>query len=229
MENLNCQQECQNKPVNNFYYGCGHCKNTEGNGTPIIPNIGDNGNWFIGAEDTGVKAQGVDGTSAYQSALENGFVGTELEWLESLKGAAGVMGPQGIMGPAGPKGDKGDKGENGLGFTIDTIYNGELGVKDRASLLKSISDYRMVYVEMKLYCTDESSGWIKSYVTILSPKISTTLYEYGGTHTVLASSDLTETCTYYFHFPTASQIMFDHMSIQSNFTDIKIAGVYGIK
>ena len=36
---------------------------------------------------------GRDGLSAYEVAKENGFTGTEQEWLESLKG------------PAGPKGD----------------------------------------------------------------------------------------------------------------------------
>lgn len=37
--------------------------------------------------DVTVQA-GVPGTSAYQSALKSGFVGTENEWVESLKGGA---------------------------------------------------------------------------------------------------------------------------------------------
>ncbi len=41
---------------------------------------------------------GEPGLSAYQVAIESGFVGTEQEWLASLKGE---------------KGDKGDKGEKG--------------------------------------------------------------------------------------------------------------------
>ena len=36
--------------------------------------------------------QGKDGKSAYQIAVENGFVGTEAEWLESLKGIKGDPG-----------------------------------------------------------------------------------------------------------------------------------------
>lgn len=32
---------------------------------------------------------GADGKSAYQIALDNGFEGTEAEWLESLKGSGG--------------------------------------------------------------------------------------------------------------------------------------------
>ncbi len=33
-----------------------------------------------------------DGKSAYEVAVENGFVGTEAQWLESLKGEDGVAG-----------------------------------------------------------------------------------------------------------------------------------------
>lgn len=36
--------------------------------------------------------QGKDGKSAYQIAVENGFVGTEAEWIESLKGVKGDPG-----------------------------------------------------------------------------------------------------------------------------------------
>ena len=39
---------------------------------------------------------GTDGKSAYETAVDNGFVGTETEWLESLKGADGKDGKDGI-------------------------------------------------------------------------------------------------------------------------------------
>ena len=35
---------------------------------------------------------GVDGKSAYQVAVDNGFTGTEPEWLDSLKAAGGTGG-----------------------------------------------------------------------------------------------------------------------------------------
>lgn len=79
------------------------------------------------------------GKSAYQIALENGFVGTEEEWLESLKGADGVIGvdgkngstftpsvsPDGVLSwtndgnlqnpsPVDIRGPKGDTGEQGI-------------------------------------------------------------------------------------------------------------------
>ena len=61
----------------------------------------------------------VNGKSAYEIAVENGFVGTEEEWLYSLKGEKGdkgdkgEQGEQGLKGDTGAKGDKGDKGDRG--------------------------------------------------------------------------------------------------------------------
>lgn len=52
---------------------------------PVIPVIGENGNWFIGGEDTGKPAFSEAGMSAYDIAVLHGFQGTEEEWLESLK------------------------------------------------------------------------------------------------------------------------------------------------
>lgn len=43
----------------------------------------------------------VVGYSAYEIAVQNGFIGTEAEWLASLKGDTGAQGPQGPAGPAG--------------------------------------------------------------------------------------------------------------------------------
>ncbi len=53
------------------------------------------------------------GKSAYDLAVENGFTGSEAEWLESLKGEPGVKGEKGEQGIQGEKGEQGDKGEKG--------------------------------------------------------------------------------------------------------------------
>ena len=50
--------------------------------TPYIKD----GNWWIDEIDTRTKAEGQDGKSAYEIAVENGYEGTEEEWLESLRG-----------------------------------------------------------------------------------------------------------------------------------------------
>lgn len=66
----------------------------------------------------GIKINGnvisaVDAKSAYVIALEHGFIGSEDEWLESLKGAKGEQGEQGIQGVQGEKGQNGKDGTNG--------------------------------------------------------------------------------------------------------------------
>ena len=91
------------------------------------------------------------GKSAFDIAVENGFVGTLPEWLESLKGIDGKDGEDGAQGERGEKGepflfedftpeqllslkgekgDKGDKGDNGeKGDKGDKGDNGEKGDK----------------------------------------------------------------------------------------------------
>lgn len=59
-------------------------------------------------------AQGIQGLSAYQVAVQHGFEGTEAEWLISLKGEKGETGPKGDKGNTGEKGDTGERGPQGL-------------------------------------------------------------------------------------------------------------------
>lgn len=67
--------------------------------------------------DTGAQgvqgATGADGKSAYEIAVENGFAGSEAQWLRSLKGAQGDKGEKGDTGATGPQGEKGEKGDTG--------------------------------------------------------------------------------------------------------------------
>lgn len=55
--------------------------------------------------------------SAYIVAVQQGFEGTEAEWLATLKGEPGERGPAGadstVPGPPGPKGDPGERGPAG--------------------------------------------------------------------------------------------------------------------
>lgn len=56
----------------------------------ITPTIGDNGNWFLGATDTGKPSRGATGDT----------------------GTTGPQGPQGKTGPAGPQGPQGTDGKD---------------------------------------------------------------------------------------------------------------------
>ena len=110
---------------------------TDGDGSKFLSD--DGAYKEITTTGTGVTIQGPkgdDGKSAYQIAVDNGYVGTESEWLVSLKGDKGETGPQGpkgdkgadgtmsftdltedqkesLRGPQGEQGPKGDKGDTG--------------------------------------------------------------------------------------------------------------------
>lgn len=64
--------------------------------------------------DSAVLVPGEDGKSAYQIALDNGFVGTEEEWLESLRGTDGKDGRDGAPGIDGKDGQNGKDGVDGV-------------------------------------------------------------------------------------------------------------------
>ncbi len=104
-------------------------ENTEGlrvTTVPVTLNIRQSG--FVGDDDNSpipptpdlytqllqkISEKGKDGKSAYQIAIENGFVGTETEWLESLKGLDGKDGVNGKDGADGLPGKDGIDGQNG--------------------------------------------------------------------------------------------------------------------
>lgn len=78
-------------------------------------------------------AQGIQGLSAYQVAVQHGFEGTEAEWLISLKGEKGETGPKGDKGDTGEKGATGERGPQGLqgerGLQGDRGEKGEQGIQ----------------------------------------------------------------------------------------------------
>ncbi|MBP3348886.1 MAG: collagen-like protein, partial [Clostridia bacterium] len=82
------------------------------------PYIGENGNWFIGDVDTGVKAEGVDG--------EDGKDGADGE--DGKNGTNGKDGKDGVDGEDGKDGNDGADGEDGKdGADGKTPYIGENG------------------------------------------------------------------------------------------------------
>lgn len=75
-------------------------------------------------------SQGAEGLSAYEVAVQAGFVGTEAEWLASLVGPQGAQGETGPTGPQGPQGPAGPQGPQGLkGDTGDTGPQGPMGLQ----------------------------------------------------------------------------------------------------
>lgn len=66
------------------------------------------------ASGGGSGTPGPPGESAYQVAVDNGFTGTEQEWLDSLVGPQGIQGEPGEQGPQGIQGEQGPTGEDGV-------------------------------------------------------------------------------------------------------------------
>ena len=89
-------------------------------------------------------AKGDPGKSAYEIAVEHGFVGTEEEWLQSLHGAQGAQGPQGEQGPQGDPGVSG-----GMLFPVMN-FNPEDGVLTISGLEQEVSRVRYDYATAEL-------------------------------------------------------------------------------
>ena len=81
------------------------------------PYVGDNGNWFVGSDDTGKPSRGAKGDKGEKGE----------------KGAQGIQGEQGIQGVQGEKGDKGDTGAT-PNLTIGSVTTLEAGQNATASM-----------------------------------------------------------------------------------------------
>ena len=82
-------------------------------------------------ELSGEGSQGLDGKSAYELAVEKGFTGSVVEYLESLKGDKGDKGDTGAKGDkgdAGANGANGADGKDGINATNETIKNQNTGL-----------------------------------------------------------------------------------------------------
>ena len=86
--------------------------------------------------NTGIQGEigptGNTGASAYDTAVTNGFSGTQSQWLITLigpTGNTGATGPQGLTGNTGPTGNTGATGPQGIeGLTGNTGATGPQGL-----------------------------------------------------------------------------------------------------
>lgn len=90
------------------------------------PYVGENGNWYIGANDTGKPSRGAKGDKG-----EPGATGAKGD-----KGDPGAKGDKGEPGSPGAKGDKGDKGDTGAtpNLTIGAVTTLGAGENATASI-----------------------------------------------------------------------------------------------
>lgn len=90
-----------------------------------------------------------DGESAYDIAVRYGFVGTEQEWIESLRGADGTDGLNGVDGRNGVDGLNGADGQDGKdgggSIDINVLYTEYLKENPGATFLDFVSS--VIYIE----------------------------------------------------------------------------------
>lgn len=82
---------------------------TSNGGDGLTPFIGANGNWWIGEEDTGVKAQGEKGDTGSVGAAGKDGISATHSWNGTTLTITSASGTS----SANLKGEKGDKGDTG--------------------------------------------------------------------------------------------------------------------
>ena len=110
-----------------------------------------------------ISEKGGNGKSAFEIAVEHGFIGTETEWLESLHGKDGIDGQPGADGKDGRDGIDGQPGADGKpgrdgvdgspgkdgkdGITPDmSNYPNKADFEDLQRKLQSLQDNTMDYI-----------------------------------------------------------------------------------
>lgn len=124
--------------------------------------------------------QGIDGRSAYEVAVDTGFVGTIEEWKESLKGKDGAVdfetitpeqiemlkGPKGETGAQGPQGPRGEQGPQGVegpqGPKGDKGVEGPQGPKGEAGVVDTTNFYNKSEID-SLIQSNINDAWGGAY------------------------------------------------------------------
>lgn len=144
-----------------------------------LPSLGSTEGAVISADEVSVSEDGSAaasvgedlprGKSAYEIAKENGFNGTETEWLASLKGATGAPGADGKDGENGKtpyvgdngnwyigaddtgkpsRGAKGEPGQDGVTptFSIESVETGEPGTDAEVTMTGDAPNHGLRFV-----------------------------------------------------------------------------------
>ena len=144
-----------------------------------LPSLGSTEGAVISADEVSVSEDGSAaasvgedlprGKSAYEIAKENGFDGTEAEWLASLKGATGAAGTNGKDGENGKtpyvgengnwyigaddtgkpsRGAKGEPGKDGVTptFSIESVETGEPGTDADVTMTGDAPNHGLKFV-----------------------------------------------------------------------------------
>lgn len=120
---------------------------------------------------------GAAGKSAYELAVESGFVGTLEEWLLSLKGGIGAQGLQGLRGL---QGNPGAPGKTSYDLAVDNGYVGTLNNWYNQFRVDSIAEEIVTLKEpfITVWNTENTSTGSSNSNQIKLPLVSNGTYDF---------------------------------------------------
>ena len=134
-----------------------------------------------------ISEKGKDGKSAYEIAVEYGFVGTEAEWLKSLKGVDGKNGIDGLPGKDGKDGADGLPGRDGINGTdgksayIIAVEHGFTGTENEwLQSLKGADGRDGVTPDMSDYATKADIANLQEQIRQISGISYISVFESGS-------------------------------------------------
>ena len=129
-------------------------------------------------------SKGTDGKSAFEIAVEHGFVGTETEWLESLKGVDGkdgVNGKDGCDGRNGADGLPGRDGIDGKSAYIIAVEHGFTGTENEwLQSLKGADGKDGITPDMSNYATKADIAELQEQIRQISGISYISVFESGS-------------------------------------------------
>ena len=132
-------------------------------------------------------SKGTDGKSAFEIAVEHGFVGTEAEWLESLKGVDGKNGVDGLPGKDGKDGADGLPGRDGIDGTdgksayIIAVEHGFTGTENEwLQSLKGADGRDGITPDMSNYATKADIAELQEQIRQISGISYISVFESGS-------------------------------------------------
>lgn len=129
-------------------------------------------------------SKGTDGKSAFEIAVEHGFVGTETEWLESLKGVDGkdgVNGKDGCDGRNGADGLSGRDGIDGKSAYIIAVEHGFTGTENEwLQSLKGADGKDGITPDMSEYATKADIADLQEQIRQISAISYISVFESGS-------------------------------------------------
>lgn len=131
-----------------------------------------------------ISEKGKDGKSAYEIAVEHGFVGTETEWLESLKGIDGKNGADGLPGKDGKDGANGLPGRDGIdgkSAYIIAVEHGFTGTENEwLQSLKGADGKDGITPDMSDYATKADIAELEEQIRQISEISYISVFESGS-------------------------------------------------